>query len=114
MKDTYHDNEGKSKFDWNQIVTKPVETSDGKNLGKVDGLEDFDFVVKDGLIDPKYYIIPRNRVKAYENGKVRLTLSEEQVKSRFERSSPGYYRRLSNGSEPAADADTGRTSNTIT
>jgi sporulation protein YlmC with PRC-barrel domain len=54
MDDTYHNNEGKSKFDWNQIVTKSVETSDGKELGMVDGLEDFDFVVKDGLIDPKY------------------------------------------------------------
>jgi hypothetical protein len=113
MDDTYHNNEDKSKFDWNQIVTKSVETSDGEELGMVDGLEDFDFVVKDGLTDPKYYRIPRDKVKTYENGKVRLALSEEQVRSRFERSNPGYYRRLSDNGEPMTDADTGRTSNTI-
>lgn len=113
MDDTYHNNEGKSKFDWNQIVTKPVETSDGKELGMVDGLEDFDFVVKDGLIDSKYYQIPRDKVKTYENGKVRLALSEEQVRSRFEKSNPGHYRRLRDNGELRTDADTGRTSNTI-
>ena len=38
MSDTFRKNES-SNFDWNQIVTKSVETSDGKDIGKVDGLE---------------------------------------------------------------------------
>ena len=81
-----------NKFDWNEIVTKSVITNDGKDIGNVDGLETFEFVVKDGLIDPKYYRIPRENIESYKDGKVRLKLSEEQVKSTFERSKPGYYK----------------------
>ncbi|HJU34346.1 MAG TPA: DUF2171 domain-containing protein, partial [Nitrososphaera sp.] len=100
-------------FDWNQIVTKSVETSDGKDIGNVDGLEDTRFVVKDGIIDPKYYRIPRDEVDSYHDGRVRLKLSEHEVKAQFERSDPGYYSQLRNVDEPRADISAGRTSNTI-
>ena len=116
LNDIYHKNESR-EFDWNQIVTKSVETNDGKDIGKVDGLEDLDFVVKDGLIDPKYYRIPRDKVEAYENGKVRLSLSEEQAKSEYQESNPGYYRRLHDpdkNSVIGGNNNSGRTSNTIT
>jgi hypothetical protein len=114
MSHTYHKNE-KSNFDWNQIVTKSVETSDGKDIGKVDGLEDIEFVVKDGLIDPKYYRIPREDVESYENGKVKLSLSEDDVKTQFERSNPGYYSQLSDNGQPGVGNNNSseRTSNTI-
>ena len=112
MSGTYHKNES-SNFDWNQIVTKSVETSDGKDIGKVDGLEDTEFIVKDGLIDPKYYRIPRDDVESYNNGKVRLSLSEEEVKARFERNTPGYYSQLRDSGEPRAGVSAERTSNTI-
>lgn len=112
MSDTYRKNQS-GNFDWNQIVTKSVETSDCKDIGKVDGLEDIEFVVKDGLIDPKYYRIPRDDVESYDNGKVRLQLSEQEVKSRFERSKPGYYSRLVDSEEPRAGNGSERTSNTI-
>lgn len=92
MGNFYRKDEKSDNLDWNQIVTKSVETSDGKELGKVDGLEDLDFIVKEGLIDPKYYKIPRDKVESYNNGKVRLSLSEEQAKAEFERSSPEYYK----------------------
>ncbi len=98
--------ESNTEFDWNQIVTKPVTTSDGKEIGKVDGLEDDEFVVKDGLIDPKFYKIPRDKVESYDDGKVRLVLSEDQVKSQFERTSPGYYE--------GKNVTSGRISNTTT
>ena len=98
--------ERNNEFEWNEIVTKPVITSDGKEIGKVDGLEDTEFVVKDGLIDPKFYRIPRNKVESYDDGKVRLALSEDQVKSQFERNSPGYYK--------GKNVTSGRISNTTT
>jgi hypothetical protein len=97
---------GNNEFDWNQIVTKPVITSDGKEIGKVDGLEDKEFVVKDGLIDPKFYRIPRNKVESYGDGKVKLALSEDQVKTQYERNSPGYYE--------GKNVTSGRISNTTT
>jgi hypothetical protein len=98
--------ERKNEFDWNQIVTKSVITSEGKEIGKVDGLEDTEFVVKNGLIDPKFYRIPRDKVESYDDGKVRLVVSEDQVKSQFERESPGYY--------ADKNVTSGRTSNTTT
>ncbi len=112
MSDTSHKNES-SNFDWNEIVTKSVETSDGKDIGNVDGLEDTRFVVKDGIIDPKYYRIPRDEVDSYNDGRVRLKLSEHEVKARFERSNPGYYTELRNVDKPRADISAERTSNTI-
>jgi hypothetical protein len=98
--------ERNNEFEWNEIVTKPVITSDGKEIGNVDGLEDTEFVVKDGLIDPKFYRIPRNKVESYDDGKVRLALSEDLVKSQFERNSPGYYE--------GKNVTSGRISNTTT
>jgi hypothetical protein len=95
-----------NEFDWNEIVTKPVITSDEKEIGKVDGLEDKEFVVKDGLIDPKFYRIPRDKVQSYDDGKVILTLSEDQLKSQFERNSSGYYK--------SKNVTSGRISNTTT
>jgi hypothetical protein len=112
MSDTPHKIES-SNFDWNQIVTKSVETSDGKDIGNVDGLEDTEFVVKDGIFDPKYYRIPRNEVESYDEGRVRLKLSEHEVKAQFERSNPGYYSELRNVDEPRANISAERTSNTI-
>jgi hypothetical protein len=112
MSDIYRKNKD-SNFDWNQIVTKSVETRDGKDIGKVDGLEDLEFVVKDGLIYPKYYRIPRDDVESYDNGKVRLQLSEQEVKSQFERSNPGYYSQLRDTEEPRMGYSHERKSNTI-
>ena len=80
----------KSMLNWNAFVTKPVITSDGKDLGNVDGLKDTEFIVKDGSIDRKFYSIPRNKVNDYHDGKVWLEISEEQVKSQFARSNTGY------------------------
>jgi hypothetical protein len=82
----------KSMFNWNQIETKPVITSDGKELGRVDGLADLEFIVKDCSIDQKYYAIPKNKVHGYHDDKVWLRISEEQVKSKFARRNTGYYR----------------------
>ena len=78
-------------FDWDEFMTKPVITSDGKDLGNVDGLEDLEFMVKDGSIDRMHYTIPRNKVNDYHDGKVWLAISEEQVKSQFARRNAGYY-----------------------
>src|SRR5215210_884178 len=110
MSDTPHKIES-SNFDWNQIVTKSVETSECKDIGNVDGLEDTEFVVKDGIFDPKYYRIPRNEVESYDEGRVRLKLSEHEVKAQFERSNPGYYSELRNVDEPRANISAERTSN---
>ncbi len=90
-----------------------METSDGKDIGNVDGLEATEFVVKDGIIDAKYYRIPRYEVESYNDGRVRLRLSEDRAKAQFQRSNAGYYSKLRNIDEPRANISAERTSNTI-
>ncbi len=113
MSDDTSDKIESSNFDWNQTVTKSVKTSDGKDIGNVHGLEDTEFVVKDGIMNPKYYRIPRDEVESYNDGRVRLKLSEDDVKAQFERTNPGYYSRLRNADEARANISDERTSNTI-
>ena len=96
----------KTDIDWNQITNKEVMTLDGVEIGKVDGLEDTEIVVKDGIIDPKFYRIPR-QVLEYAGDKVIVNLSEREVKSKYERASSGYYQQ--NNSTGGG----GRTSNTV-
>ena len=35
-----------NKFDQNQIIVKPVITSNDKDIGKVDNIEEFEFIMK--------------------------------------------------------------------
>jgi hypothetical protein len=50
-------------LNWTKIITKEVLSSDKKHIGHVDGLDDTEFIVKDGLIKPTYYKIPRVKVE---------------------------------------------------
>lgn len=35
-----------NKFDWNQIIAKPVTISNDKDIGKVDNIDEFEFIMK--------------------------------------------------------------------
>ena len=35
-----------NKFEWNQIIAKPVITSNDKDIGKVDDIGEFEFIMK--------------------------------------------------------------------
>ena len=78
-------------FDWGEIITKPVYTSDNKHVGHVDGLEADQFIVKDKIIHAKYYRIDRELLEEYQDGKVKLRINEQELKSKYEKDSPGYF-----------------------
>jgi hypothetical protein len=67
-----------------------------KHVGHVDGLDDRYFIVKDGLFNPKYYKIPREKVISYQHGKVLLDISEQDTKKQFKRKYPGYFKNIQN------------------
>ncbi|MGH9983904.1 MAG: hypothetical protein ACRD8W_08105 [Nitrososphaeraceae archaeon] len=67
-------------------------SNDRKQIGHVDGLDDKYLIIKDGLIDPDYYKIPREKVDSYQDGKVVLNVSEQDAKERFKREYPGYFK----------------------
>ena len=78
-------------FDWGQIITKPVYTSDDKYVGHVDGLENEQFIVKDKIIHARYYRLDRELLKVYQDGKVKLKISEQELNSKYKRDHPGYF-----------------------
>lgn len=51
------------QIDFTQLITKDVLSTDMKHLGQLGGLGDTCFIVKDGLFNPKYYKVPREKVK---------------------------------------------------
>ena len=80
------------EIDFTQLITKEVLSDDKKHVGHVDGLDDKYLIVKDGLIDPNYYKIPREKVDNYQDGKVLLNVSEQDTKTQFKRKYPGYFK----------------------
>ena len=78
-------------FDWGEIITKPVYTSDDKHVGHVDGLESDQFIVKDKIIHARYYRLDRDLLETYHDGKVTLKITEQELKSKYEKDSPEYF-----------------------
>jgi hypothetical protein len=77
------------KIDFTQLITKEVLTNDKKHMGHVDGIDNIYVIVKNGLFNPRYYKIPREKVDSYQNGKVLLNISEQDTKRQFKRKYPG-------------------------
>jgi hypothetical protein len=80
------------EIDFTQLITKEVLSNDRKQIGHVDGLDDKYLIIKDGLIDPNYYKIPREKVDSYQDGKVVLNVSEQDIIKQFKRKYPGYFK----------------------
>lgn len=80
------------EIDFAQLITKEVLSNDKKQMGHVDGLDDTYLMVKDGLVSPSYYKIPRGKVDGYQDGKVLLNISKQDMKKQFKRKYPGYFR----------------------
>ena len=64
-------------------------------MGHVDGFDNLYVIVKNGLFNPRYYKIPREKVDSYQNGKVLLNISEQDTKRQFMRTYPGYFKDIS-------------------
>ena len=78
-------------FDWGEIMTKPVYTVDDKHVGHIDGLESDQFIVKDKIIHARYYRLDRELLEEYQDGKVKLKITEQELNSKYKRDRPGYF-----------------------
>jgi sporulation protein YlmC with PRC-barrel domain len=78
-----------------QFITKEVLTNDKKHIGYVDGFDNTNIIVKYGLFNPHYYRIPRAKVNRYQNGKVLLSITEQDVIKHFGIKYPGYFNSVS-------------------
>ena len=76
---------------YTQLMAKEVLTNDRKHLGHVDGFDNINIIVKNGIFNPQYYKIPREKVDRYQNGKVSLSITEQDTKRHFKRKHLDYF-----------------------
>ena len=70
---------------WDTVIDKKVKSSDDQDLGKVHTITK-DFVqTKEGLVSKNYYFIPKYYVQGYDGENVWISLTKNDVKSKFER-----------------------------
>jgi hypothetical protein len=70
---------------WDTVIDKKVKSSDDQDLGKVHTITK-DFVqTKEGLVSKKYYFIPKYYVQGYDGEHVWISLTKNDVKTKFER-----------------------------
>ena len=81
-------NTDQRQFDWENILTKPVYTSDNKHVGHIDGLDDKHVCIKEEIIHARYYIISREILETYQHGKVKLRISEQELNSKYKKDRP--------------------------
>jgi hypothetical protein len=80
------------KIDFTHLITREVIANDKKHMGHIDGFDNIDVIIKNGLFNPSYYKIPREKVDSYQNGKVLLSISEQDAKRQFMAKYPGYFK----------------------
>jgi hypothetical protein len=70
---------------WDTVIDKKVKSSDDQDLGKVHTITK-DFVqTKEGLVSKNYYFIPKYYVQGYDGEQVWVSLTKDDVKTKFER-----------------------------
>ena len=76
---------GINVISWDTVIDKKVKSSDDQDLGKVHTITN-DFVqTKEGVVSKNYYFIPKYYVEGYDGEHVWVSLTKEDVKTKFER-----------------------------
>ncbi len=70
---------------WDKIVNKDVKSVDQQDLGKVEAVTQNYIQTKEGLVAKKYYFIPKYYVSGFNGENTWVSLTKDEVKSRFER-----------------------------
>ena len=69
---------------WDKAVDKKVKSSDDKDLGKVQAITQDYIQTKEGLVSKNYYFIPKYYLTGYDGSNLWVSLTKDEVKSRFE------------------------------
>jgi hypothetical protein len=76
---------GINVISWDTVIDKKVKSGDDQDLGKVHTITN-DFVqTKEGVVSKNYYFIPKYYVEGYDGEHVWVSLTKEDVKTKFER-----------------------------
>ena len=69
---------------WDKAIDKKVKSSDDKDLGKIQSVTRDYIQTKEGTVDKKYYYIPKYYLQGYDGDHLWVSLSKDDIKSRFE------------------------------
>jgi len=70
---------------WTDLIGESVHTSDDQDIGDVEAINRNFLVVKKGLVNVHRYYIPLHRVEGWDGKAVWLKISEDAVKTNYER-----------------------------
>lgn len=70
---------------WDKAIDKKVKSNDDKDLGKVEAITNDYIQTKEGLVSKNYYYIPKYYLSGYDGDNLWVSLTKDEVKSRFER-----------------------------
>jgi hypothetical protein len=70
--------------DWQDLINKPVISSDEREIGVVSDVQPLHIIVSSGPITPNKYNIPKKLVNKFENGVVHLSFSQKDVEDNYE------------------------------
>jgi hypothetical protein len=73
---------------WEEVIGKDVKSADDKDLGELQSVASDYVEIKEGTVSKKHYFVPKMYVQEYDGKKVRLTLTKDEVKDKFERDTP--------------------------
>jgi hypothetical protein len=73
---------------WDKAIDKKVKSSDNHDLGKIESITREYIQTKEGLVGKKYYFIPKYYIQGYDGDNLWVSLTKDEVKTRFERETP--------------------------
>jgi len=77
-----------STIDWSDVIKKEARGTNDEDLGEVREVGENYILVQRGLINKEKFYIPKDMVESYDGEVLRLSISEEDAKSRFLGDSP--------------------------
>jgi hypothetical protein len=73
---------------WDKAIDKKVKSTDNQDLGKIESITREYIRTKEGLVGKKYYFIPKYYIQGYDGDNLWVSLTKDEVKTRFERETP--------------------------
>ncbi|MER5174181.1 MAG: C2H2-type zinc finger protein [Candidatus Nitrosocosmicus sp.] len=70
---------------WNELINESAHTNDDIDIGDIYAINRDFIVIKRGFVNVHYYYIPITQVEGWDGNVVWLKISEEKVKTKYER-----------------------------
>src|SRR5918912_730364 len=82
---TSREGENEKKKSWIDLINESVHTNDDVDIGDIEAVSRDFIVVKKGIVHVHHYYIPIVKVEGWDGHVVWLKVTEEEVKSKYER-----------------------------